>query len=78
MTRGLPAMIPVALLDDTPENAVAEIADLKNRKYPVSHIEMGEESDGQFFTPEDYGALYVQWATALPTRSVIETGRTLF
>ena len=65
VTRGLPAMIPVAMIYDTPENAVAEIAYLKNRKYPVSYIEMGEESDGQYFTPEDYGALYVQWATAL-------------
>ncbi len=65
VTRGLPAMIPVAMIYDTPENAVAEIAYLKNRKYPVSYIEMGEESDGQFFTPEDYGTLYIQWATAL-------------
>jgi len=65
VTRGLPAMIPVALLYDTPENAVAEIAYLKSRKYPVSYVEMGEESDGQFFTPEDYGALYIQWAAAL-------------
>jgi F5/8 type C domain len=65
ITRGLPAMIPVALLYDTPENAAAEIAYLKNRNYPVSYVEMGEESDGQFMLPEDYAALYVQWATAI-------------
>ncbi len=65
VTRGLPAMIPVALLYDTPENAVAEIAYIKNRHYPISYIEMGEEADGQFMLPEDYAALYVQWATAL-------------
>ena len=65
VTRGLPAMIPVALLYDTPENAAAEIAYLKNRNYPISYVEMGEESDGQFMVPEDYAALYVQWATAL-------------
>jgi hypothetical protein len=65
VTRGLPAMVPVALLYDTPENAVAEIAYLKSRNYPVSYIEMGEESDGQYLAPEDYGALYLQWARAL-------------
>jgi len=65
VTRGLPAMIPVALLYDTPENAGAEIQYLKKRNYPISYVEMGEESDGQFMVPEDYGALYLQWATVL-------------
>jgi hypothetical protein len=65
VTRGLPAMIPVAMLYDTPENAVAEIAYIENRHYPISYVEMGEEADGQFMLPEDYAALYVQWATAL-------------
>ena len=36
----------------------------KKRGYPVSHIEMGEEPDGQYMLPEDYGALYLQFATA--------------
>jgi hypothetical protein len=65
VTRGLPAMIPVAMLYDTPDNAAAEIAYLKNRAYPVSYIEMGEEADGQYMLPEDYAALYLQWATAI-------------
>ena len=65
VTRGLPAMIPVAMLYDTPDNAVAEVAYLENRHYPISYIEMGEEADGQYMLPEDYGALYLQWATAL-------------
>jgi len=65
VTRGLPAMIPVAMLYDTPDNAAAEIAYLKNRKYPISYVEMGEEADGQFMVPEDYAALYIQWAAAL-------------
>jgi hypothetical protein len=65
VTRGRPAMIPIALVYDTPENAVAEIAYLENRKYPISYIEMGEEMEGQYLSPEDYGALYIQWATAL-------------
>jgi len=65
VTRGLPAMIPVALIYGTPEDAVAEIAYLKKGNYPISYIEMGEESDGQYMLPEDYGTLYLQWADAL-------------
>ncbi len=65
VTRGLPAMIPIALVYDTPENAVAEIAYLEQRKYPISYVEMGEEMDGQYLSPEDYGTLYIQWAAAL-------------
>ena len=65
VTRGLPAMIPVAMLYDTPENAAAEISYIEKRKYPISYVEMGEESDGQYMLPEDYAALYLQWATAL-------------
>ncbi len=65
VTRGLPAMVPVAMLYDTPENAAAEIAYLKKRGYPISYVEMGEEADGQYMLPEDYAALYLQWATAI-------------
>jgi hypothetical protein len=65
VTRGLPAMVPIALLYDTPDNAAAEVAYLKQRRYPISYVEMGEEADGQYMLPEDYGALYLQWATAL-------------
>jgi F5/8 type C domain len=65
VTRGLPAMMPVAMLYDTPENAAAEIAYLKKRGYPISYVEMGEEADGQYMLPEDYAALYLQWATAI-------------
>ena len=65
VTRGLPAMVPVAVLYDTPENAAAELAYLKKRGYPISYVEIGEEADGQYAMPEDYAALYIQWATAL-------------
>ena len=65
ITRGLPAMIPVAMLYDTPENAVAEIQYIEKRGYPISFVEMGEEPDGKHTLPEDYAALYLQWATAL-------------
>ena len=64
-TRGLPAMMPVAMLYSTPEDAAAQIKYLKSRGYPISWIEMGEEPDGQYMLPEDYGALYLQFATAI-------------
>lgn len=65
ITRGLPAIVPVAMLYSTPEDAAAQMAYIKKRNYPVSYIEMGEEPDGQYMLPEDYAALYLQFATAL-------------
>jgi len=65
ITRGLPAIVPIAMLYATPEDAAAQMAYIKKRGYPVSYIEMGEEADGQYMQPEDYGALYLQFATAL-------------
>jgi len=64
-TNRLPAMIPVAMVYATPEDSAAEIAYLEKRGYPISYVEMGEEPDGQFMLPEDYAALYLQWAAAL-------------
>ena len=65
ITNKLPAMIPVSLIYGTPEDSVAEIAYIEKRGYPISYIEIGEEPDGKKTSPEDYGALYLQWATAL-------------
>ena len=65
VTRGLPAMIPVAMVYETPENSAAEIAYIEKRGYPISYVEMGEEADGQYMMPEDNAALYIQWAEAL-------------
>ena len=65
ITRGLPAIVPVAMLYATPEDAAAQMAYIKKRGYPVSFIEMGEEPDGQYMQPEDYGTLYLQFASAL-------------
>jgi hypothetical protein len=65
LTNGLPMLIPVPVLYDTPENAVAEIRYLQARRYPVERIEMGEEPDGQFVNPEHFGALYLQFETAI-------------
>ena len=64
-TRGLPAMIPIAMIYNIPEDAVNEITYIENRGYPISHVEMGEEPDGHFMNPEDYAALYIQFAAAL-------------
>lgn len=65
ITRGLPAIVPVAMLYATPEDAAAQMSYLKRRGYAIEYVEMGEEPDGQYMTPEDYGTLYLQWATAL-------------
>jgi hypothetical protein len=65
ITRGLPAIVPIAMLYGTPEDSVAQIAYIRKRGYPISMIEMGEEPDGQYMVPEDYAALYLQWASAL-------------
>jgi hypothetical protein len=65
ITRGLPAMIPIAMLYSTPEDAAAELQYLESRGYPISYVEMGEEPDGHYTVPEDYAALYVQFAAAL-------------
>ena len=64
-TRGLPAMIPIAMIYNTPEDAANELSYLEKRGYPISYVEMGEEPDGHFMNPEDDAALYVQFATAL-------------
>jgi hypothetical protein len=65
VTRGLPTMVPIAMLYATPEDAANEIAYLYKRNYAISYVEMGEEADGQHMLPEDYGALYLQFATAI-------------
>lgn len=61
----LPAMIPIAMIYATPEDSAAELAYIEKRGYEVSYVEMSEEPDGAFMLPEDYAALYVQWAAAL-------------
>jgi F5/8 type C domain-containing protein len=65
LTNNLPAMIPVTMLYGTPDDAAAQIAYIEKRGYPISYIELGEEPDGKHAMPEDYGALYLQWAAAI-------------
>lgn len=57
--NGLPVMMPLPVLFDTPENAAALLRHLVRRGYPLNRIELGEEPDGQFVDPADYGALYL-------------------
>src|SRR5437016_12926678 len=58
-------MITVTMLYGTPEDAAGQIAYIEKRGYPISFIEMGEEPDGKHTMPEDYAALYIQWADAI-------------
>jgi NedA-like, galactose-binding domain len=65
LTNGLPVLVPVGVLYDAPENALAEIKYLLRRQYHVEGIELGEEPDGQWASPEDYAALYTGVARRL-------------
>src|SRR6266851_1968170 len=65
LTNKLPAMVPVTLLYGTPEDAAAQIAYIEKRGYPLGYVEVGEEPDGKHAMPEDYAALYIQWAAAI-------------
>jgi hypothetical protein len=65
LTRGLPVLIPIALLYNTPEDSAAEVRFLRSRGYAFTQIEMGEEPDGQNMSPEDYAELYMRWAEAI-------------
>jgi hypothetical protein len=65
LTNNLPAMIPVTMLYGTPDDAAAEIAYVEKRRYNLGYVELGEEPDGKHAMPEDYAALYIQWAAAI-------------
>src|SRR4029453_14514593 len=65
LTNNLPVLVAVGVLYDTPENAVAEIQYLLRRNYSLEGIELGEEPDGQWVSPEDYAALYTGVARRL-------------
>jgi hypothetical protein len=65
MTRGLPMMLPVGAVYDTPENAAALIRYVEARGYPIRGVELGEEPDGQLMSGIDYADLYIEAADAV-------------
>jgi hypothetical protein len=65
LTNNWPVLVAVGALYDTPENAAAEIQYLLRRNYSLEGIELGEEPDGQWVSPEDYAALYAGVARRL-------------
>jgi hypothetical protein len=69
LTNNLPVLVPVGVLYDTPDNAAAEINYLLRRNYSLEGIELGEEPDGQWASPEDYAALYTEVARRLVSLS---------
>ena len=65
ITRGFPAILPVPVFYDTPENAAALASYAKRSGYRVGRWELGEEPDGQRVDPRDFGVLYAQSARAM-------------
>jgi len=65
LTNNLLAMIPVTMLYGTPEDGSCADCVYRKTRLPIGYIEMGEEPDGKHALPEDYAALYLQWATAI-------------
>ncbi len=65
LTNRMPVLVPVGVLYDTPDNAAAEIKYLLRRGYALEGVELGEEPDGQWVSPEDYAALYAEVAHRL-------------
>jgi hypothetical protein len=75
LTNHQPVLVPAGVLYDTPDNATDEIKYLLARNYPLEGIELGEEPDGQWCSPEDYAALYTAIANRLrPVASRFKIG----
>ena len=70
--RGLfagPFMIPLPLLSDTPDNAIAELHYFRRRGVPIKAVELGEEPEGQLAPPRMVAALYGRLASRIAQES---------
>ncbi|MGC8668195.1 MAG: hypothetical protein ACP5VE_08795 [Chthonomonadales bacterium] len=65
VVSGARLLVPVSVLYGNPDDAAAEVAYLVRRGYSIGGVELGEEPDHQYVAPEDYGALYLQFARAI-------------
>lgn len=65
LARGRSVLLGVPVLYGTPQNAVAELRYARALGMKIAGVELGEEPDGQLISPEDYGALWVQFARAI-------------
>ncbi|MEO8962615.1 MAG: discoidin domain-containing protein [Ginsengibacter sp.] len=65
LTGGQPALLPAALLYDSPDNVLAMLKYSRANHYAVEELEMGEEPEGQLISPVDYAALYYQWGSKI-------------
>ena len=65
LSRGLPLLLPAAVLYDNPDNVRNELLFLKARSIKLRGLELGEEPDGQCAAPSDFAALYRQMAAGL-------------
>lgn len=64
-----PFMIPLPLLTDTPENAIAELQYFRRRGVPIKAVELGEEPEGQLAPPGMFAALYGRLASQIALKS---------
>jgi hypothetical protein len=65
ITADQPALLPAALLYDSPENVLSLLKYCNGKHYPVKELEMGEEPEGQLVSPTDYATLYLQLANKI-------------
>ncbi len=65
LANGLPVLLNIGALYDTPENTEAQIRFFQARHYPIRAVEIGIEPDGQNVPAGDFAALFLQAADAV-------------